>query len=165
MSEEGAAAPAAPRWQVLGFVLLTAMGGYAVAVSLRLGLWRQGSPGEGLFPFITAVTMMTFSLIGLVGALRAVPRPEATGAELRDAPLRIGVYVAGLVFYAAALDALGFIVSTIVAVVFILRCAERYSWLTAFALAAGTAAGCQVLFVTWLGAILPTGFLWDALFY
>ena len=29
----------------------------ALAISLRLGLWRQNSPGEGLFPFLTALAM------------------------------------------------------------------------------------------------------------
>ena len=75
--------------------------------------------------------------------------------------MRVGAYLVGLVFYATTLDALGFIVSTIVVVLFILRFAEGYSWRTTLVLAIGTAATCQVLFVRWLGAILPTGFLWD----
>ena len=56
-------------------------------------------------------------------------------------------------------------VSTVVTVVFILRFAERYAWTTTIALATGTAAGCHLLFVYWLQAILPTGYLWDNLFY
>jgi hypothetical protein len=166
MSDEGATAPAARRWHVLGFVLLTAIGLYAVVVSLHLGLWRQGSPGEGLFPFMTAVAVTGFSLISLAGAWRSrdVPPPDARG-DLRASLLRIAIYVVGLVLYAATLDALGFAVSTIVAVVFILRFAERYAWLPTLALAVGTVAGCWLLFVYWLGAMLPTGSVWDALLY
>ena len=48
----------ANRWHVAGFVLLVATGVYAVAVSLQLGLWRQNSPGEGLFPFLAAASIM-----------------------------------------------------------------------------------------------------------
>ena len=81
--------------------------------------------------------------------------------DLRDTLLRVGAYLVGLVFYATTLDALGFIVSTIVVVLFILRFAEGYAWRTTLVLAIGTAAVCHVLFVRWLGAILPTGFLWD----
>ena len=55
------------------------------------------------------------------------------------------------------LDGLGFFLSTILVVVFILRVAEGYGWRTTLAIAAGTAVGCHVLFVYWLGAILPTG--------
>ena len=79
--------------------------------------------------------------------------------------LRLGAYLAALIFYAAVLDALGFIVSTVLVVVFILRIAEGYGWRTTLAVAAGTAAGCHVLFVYWLGAILPAGFLWDRMIY
>jgi hypothetical protein len=33
--------------------VLAGVGLVALAISLRLGLWRQSSPGEGLFPFLT----------------------------------------------------------------------------------------------------------------
>jgi hypothetical protein len=77
---------------------------------------------------------------------------------------RVSAYLVGLVFYAGALDALGFAASTIIVVVFILRFAERLTWRTTLAVAVGAAATCQILFVRWLGAILPTGTLWDRLF-
>lgn len=161
--EDGSSPPTvAKRWHVLGFVLLVAAGVYAVAVSLRLGLWRQNSPGEGLFPFLAAGSLTVFGLIGLAGVLRAPETPSGAGTDdLRGTLLRVGAYLVGLVFYAGALDALGFIVSTILAVLFIMRFAERYAWRTTLALAVGTAAACHVLFVRWLGAILPTGYLWD----
>jgi putative tricarboxylic transport membrane protein len=158
----------ARKWHVLGFALLTVAGVYAVAVSLSLGLWRQNSPGEGLFPFITSVAVTAFSLAGLVG-LRRLPRlPVHSGAG--EQPLgatvkRLAAYLAALIFYAAALDGLGFALSTVLVVLFILRIAEGYSWRTTLAIAAGTAAGCHVLFVYWLGAILPIGTLWERLIY
>ena len=84
---------------------------------------------------------------------------------LRTTLVRLCAYLAALIFYAAALDALGFIVSTVLVVVFILRIAEGYGWHMTLGIAVGTAVGCQLLFVYWLGAILPTGFLWDKMFY
>lgn len=167
--EDGHSPPAiARRWHLLGFMLLVAAGAYAVAVSLQLGLWRQASPGEGLFPFLAAVAMTVFAVAGLAGVLRArptrEPQPSDRGGDLRLTLLRVGAYLVGLVFYAATLDALGFAVSTIVVVIFILRFAERYAWGTTLGLAVATAAACHVLFVRWLGAILPTGFLWDRWF-
>ena len=70
-------------------------------------------------------------------------------------------YVAVLLFYALTLESLGFIVATVVSVSAILRFAERYSWTATFAIAIGAAAACHVLFSLWLGAMLPTGTLWD----
>ena len=158
----------ARKWHVLGFVCLVAAGVYAIAASLALGLWRQSSPGEGLFPFIAATAVTAFSLAGLGGVLSTRHAPSQTGNGehgLRTTVLRLGAYLAALVFYAAVLDALGFIVSTVLVVVFILRIAEGYGWRTTLGVAAGTAIGCQLLFVYWLGAILPTGFLWDRMIY
>lgn len=166
--EQGGQTPAVARkWHVLGFVLLAAAGVYAVAVSLALGLWRQNSPGEGLFPFIASLAVTVFSLAGLAGALSAhhAPSPPDHGEHgLRTTVVRLCAYLAALIFYAAALDALGFIVSTVLVVLFILRIAEGYGWRMTLGIAVGTAVGCQLLFAYWLGAILPAGFLWDRMF-
>ena len=51
--------------------------------------------------------------------------------------------------------------ATIVSVAAILRFAERYSWVATLAIAIGAAAACHVLFERWLGAILPSGTLWE----
>jgi putative tricarboxylic transport membrane protein len=166
-SDQTPAVDVARKWHVLGFALLAAAGAYAVAVSLSLGLWRQNSPGEGLFPFITACAVTVFALAGLAG-LRGQPRvpahPGYAEQPLRSTVKRLAAYLAALVFYAAALDWLGFVLATILVVLFILRMAEGYNWRTTLTIAIGTAAGCHVLFVYWLGAILPAGALWDRLF-
>jgi Tripartite tricarboxylate transporter TctB family len=70
-------------------------------------------------------------------------------------------YVAVLLFCALTLQSLGFVVATIVSVAAILRFAERYSWVATLAIAIGAAAACHVLFERWLGAILPSGALWE----
>ena len=129
MSEQ---APAAPRARLVAHAVLAGIGLVALAISLRLGLWRQSSPGEGLFPFLTALAMVMFSVAGLV---RDWLRREAAAA-------RAGGDRAGL----------------------IRRVAERYPWAATLALTAGTVIGCQVLFVLWLGAMLPTGTLWADVF-
>jgi putative tricarboxylic transport membrane protein len=168
VEESGQTPTVARKWHVLGFALLVAAGAYTLAASLSLGLWRQNSPGEGLFPLITAAAVTAFSLAGLAGMLRSrhwPTRSEHGDAGGRTTVMRLGAYLAALIFYAAVLDALGFIVSTILVVVFILSVAEGYGWRTTLAVAAGTAAGCYFLFVYLLGAILPIGYLWDRMFF
>jgi Tripartite tricarboxylate transporter TctB family len=153
-------------WHILGFVLLTAAGAYAIGVALSLGLWRQNSPGEGLFPFIAATFVTVFSLGCLVGTWRARAMPAGPAdTALRATLLRVGAYLAGLIVYAATLDALGFSVATVLVVTFILRVAEGYPWRTTLVLSIGAAVICHILFVRWLGAILPTGYLWDGIFF
>jgi hypothetical protein len=151
---------ASPRSRLIGHAVLAAAGVAALAISLRLGLWRQNSPGEGLFPFIMSLAMVTFSTAGLARDwMKLEARPDQASGD-RSGLLRVAAYLGALVFYAGSLELLGFIVATTISVVFILRRAERYSWLATLALTAGTVIGCQVLFVLWLGAILPSGTLW-----
>jgi putative tricarboxylic transport membrane protein len=162
MSDESAPSPPATRTaRLLGFAVLGAAGVYALGVALNLGLWRGRSPGEGLFPFLTALGMIAFSAAGALAALRAPRDPALRDQPARPQFARMGAYVAVLLFYALALESLGFIVATIVSVAVILRFAERYPWLATLAIAIGAAAACHVLFGVWLGAILPTGTLWD----
>ena len=165
MSEHGTGAAGAPRrGRLAGHVVLAAAGLVALAISLRLGLWRQSSPGEGLFPFLAALAMVAFSVAGLVRDwMKRAAAPARTVSD-RTGVIRVGAYLGALVFYAVSLEFLGFIVATALTITFILRVAERYTWAATLALTAGTVIGCQVLFVLWLGAMLPTGTLWADLF-
>ena len=63
-------------------------------------------------------------------------------------------------FYAVSLEFLGFIAATAITITFILRFAERYPWARDARVDRRHLIGCQVLFVLWLGAMLPTGTLW-----
>ena len=157
---------ASPRGRLVGHALLAALGLVALAISLRLGLWRQNSPGEGLFPFLTALAVVAFGAAGLVAdwARRTSAIAQERPVADRRRVARVAAYLGALVFYAVSLEFLGFAVATAITVTFILRCAERYSWRATLALTAGTVIGCQLLFVLWLGAILPTGTLWASLF-
>jgi len=162
MSEQAQAA--SWRARLVAHAVLAGIGLIALAISLRLGLWRQSSPGEGLFPFLTALAMVTFSVAGLI--CDWMKRAAAPARTVRDRAglIRVGAYLGALVFYAVSLEFLGFIVATALTITFIVRVAERYPRAATLALTAGTVIGCQVLFVLWLGAMLPTGTLWADVF-
>ena len=162
MSEQTPAV--SPSGRLIGHAVLAAAGVLALVIALRLGLWRQNSPGEGLFPFLTALAVVAFSMAGLIGDWTKRRGAQDHTAADRRGLMRVAAYLGALVFYAVSLEFLGFIVATAITITFILRIAERYSWLATLALTAGTVVGCQVLFVLWLGAILPTGALWESLF-
>lgn len=166
-------APVAPVWgRFAAHAVLAAVGMLALVTSLRLGAWRQSSPGEGLFPFLTALAMVVFGTAGLAQDwtkpwTKRWTKPRSTHVPApggRAGLARVAAYLGALIFYAASLEALGFITATSTTIIFILRFAERYSWLATLALTAGTVIGCQILFVLWLGAILPVGTLWESLF-
>jgi putative tricarboxylic transport membrane protein len=142
---------------LLGLGIIALLGATAAVIAFRLGLWRQGSPGEGLFPFMVASAVVVFSVASM--PLRVADGPDGERPNI----LRVGAYLGALIFYATTLEALGFVAATAIMIVFILRAAERYSWRMVAALTVGTIAFCHVLFVRWLGAQLPVGALWDGL--
>ena len=137
-----------------------------IAVAINLGLWRGRSPGEGLFPFITAAGMIVFSIAGWPADGAAWPRARRERSARARTPSATAILAHGLLRRGAAVlraDAgkPRLHRRTIVSVAAILRFAERYSWIATLAIAIGAAAACHVLFGFWLGAILPTGTLWE----
>src|SRR5262245_11661674 len=113
MSNEPTDAPVARRWHIAGMLLLTALGIYAVAVALKLGLWRQNSPGDGRLPVIAAWSMTAFTVIVLVSAISMEDRPITEGAADSGAKLNhAAAHLLSLVYYSVALDPLGFEAST-----------------------------------------------------
>ena len=155
----------ARRWHVCGLLLLTAAGIGALIEAWRLGLWRQNSPGEGLFPFLAAVAVTGLALFGLVSAARmAEPSRAASSTDEQGATIkRIAWYLIGLGFYVGAIEPLGIAVSTVLVVALILRFAERHSVLESLGIAIATAVGCELIVALWPGAGLPRGWLWDRL--
>ena len=147
--------------RAVSLLLLTAIGLYATWFSWRIGLWRGSSPGEGLFPFLAALAVTLLSAVGLAGLMLEARSADSAVRLGPAARRRLGFYLAALVFYGGTLELLGFFVSTILSLAFILKVAERYSWRMTLALVAGTVIGSYLLFVVWLGVIFPDGVLWD----
>jgi len=159
-----APAPVASRTgRAVSLVLLALVGLYAACFSWTIGLWRGSSPGEGLFPFFAALAVTLLSVVGLFALrLESRHREEAPTRLEPGAVRRLGFYLAALMFYGATLELLGFFVSTILSLTFILSVAERYSWRMTLTLVAGTVVGSHLLFAVWLGVIFPEGILWQA---
>ncbi len=124
-----------PRGRLVGHAVLAAAGLGALAIALRLGLWRQNSPGEGLFPFLAALAMVAFSVAGLVRDWTKLEQAHERSGERPNGPQFASRPIsARSCSMRSALEFLGFIVASAITLVFILRFAERYSWLATLAL-------------------------------
>ncbi|MBI4537161.1 MAG: tripartite tricarboxylate transporter TctB family protein [candidate division NC10 bacterium] len=143
--------------------LLWAVGILAIAMALRLGLWRSGSPGPGLFPFLAALAIVVLATIGMMAAaLRRWPAAPAETIHARGR-WRIALYVVALIAYALLLEPLGFHAATTLALLVISRAAERLRWRTVVPLIAGTLFFTHLVFARWLGVYFPAGTLWGDL--
>jgi putative tricarboxylic transport membrane protein len=122
---------------------------------IRLGLGKIVEPEPGFFPFLSGVTLTILSLVLFFQALigrRAGTR--ASGKLWRPAAI-----VMGLVIYVLIFDIAGYILSTVILSVIVLRVLEpKTRWIFAV-VSLILAVGSYLLFDRLLGVLLPGGIL------
>ena len=142
-------------WAAVG--LFFAAGGHLYALK------RAGIPGPGFLPFFAGIILLGLSLVLLISALRRRrAHPVSTVPEAcapRRVELRKSVQVfATLLFYALALESLGFAATTFIFMIFFLRLESR-RWPTVVPVALGFTAFFFILFKVLLNVPLPAGIL------
>lgn len=159
--------------------MLATIAGVAVLAAwqaLRLGLGAGLEPGPGMFPLAVAVVVFGLACATLAAIAREprgpdrapqqqqqqqqsqpgpAPAPDAA-SDVRPAR-RVAWYAATILAWSFTLPWLGFTVSSALALVAILRGAERQPWWVSLAFAAVAALACRWLFETLLGVPLPHG--------
>ena len=122
--------------------------------SYRLGMGTFNKPGSGLFPFITGL------LIGVLSTVRQFSPGEQNRIPNVSAPLnRMLLMAAALFVYAFLLDKIGFILSTILLIVFFLRVIEAKSWIVTALIAIPTPFCTYLVFKVLLRVQMPIGFI------
>ena len=127
--------------------------------SIRLSLGNFHNPGPGFFPFIAG------SIVAILGlAIHLQSRSKATAREPRERlwtdPKRIQKMVfttLALLAYGFGMDYLGFLVSTFIFLVFLLRMIEPQRWSLVLLESALASAISYLVFDVWLQAQLPKG--------
>lgn len=133
-----------------GALVLAALGALALAEALRIpDAWL----GARLLPAVVGTALLFLAAAHL--ALPAVEAAWPDPAGGRRAALVFGL----LALYVALLAPLGFLASTGLFVLVLLRVLGRFSWATVIGLAVAVALVSQVVFRRWLGMPLPPGIL------
>ena len=128
--------------------------------SYKLNIGTLHNPGPGFYPFSIGLTLILFSLIVLLSSIflqKEEASQEKTGekSNIKD----ILLVVISLFLYAIVYEHLGFVLSTFLFIIFILKIIERKKWPVAISFAFFTAAISYVVFNLWLNANLPKGIL------
>jgi len=128
--------------------------------SYKLNIGTLHNPGPGFYPFSIGLTLILFSLIVLLSSIflqKEEASQEKTGekSNIKD----ILLVVISLFLYAVVYEHLGFVLSTFLFIIFILKIIERKKWPVAISFAFFTAAISYVVFNLWLNANLPKGIL------
>lgn len=150
-------------------ITVTLVGAYALDIAFDLELTGEdGVPGPGLFPALLSAFMVLLGLLLVVSATRRLvsdetdddePEPGFTRSGLR----RAGVVIVSLVVGVILLPILGFLLTGILLVAFLVFGVEGRHSLGAAAASILIPVAAHVLFVTLLGVRLPDGVLASAL--
>ncbi len=137
-------------------VVLLVFGLGGVLETRRLTIGDAGHPGPGFFPFWLAVGLSMVALALLLARRPAAPPPAVVpGRRVRRD--RVVLALAASTLYAFALQPLGFVLSTLLFLLFMLSAIEPRRWASSIAIATATSAACHLLFKVWLDVQLPAG--------
>jgi putative tricarboxylic transport membrane protein len=115
------------------------------------------SPAPGLFPFVAGIVLSVLSMAILLKALFV---KQKTGLrELWGRSNCLGVlYAAGALFiYAILLEWVGFVITTVLLLIFLFRAIEPQKWRMAIGLGISSSIGFYLLFDRVLQVLLPRG--------
>ena len=135
---------------VCGAVLLV-LAAASLVEALRL---KDSWQGARLMPAVLA------GVLALLAAGHLQPSPAGAQMAAPDWPdaggrRRIAAVFGALVIYVALLEPLGFLLSTALFVLFVVRVLGAWSWMTTAGLTLAIALACHVVFKRWLGMPLP----------
>jgi putative tricarboxylic transport membrane protein len=139
-------------------LILCGLGYFLAATQYPIG--EQDNPGPGLMPRLLGIAFVLLSASLLVtnwlGRRSGPPlSPPHRGESLKlKTPLQVTVI---LIFYVAALQPLGFALSTFLAIFFTTRFMGLEEWRKPVLLSLGTVALAHLLFVLLLDVPLPVG--------
>lgn len=123
----------------------------------QLGLGSVTEPGSGFIFFWSGLILVILSLIALAESLRSSEEIAQETGGMNWA--KIGLVLFSLVLYAFFFERLGFVATTFVLLMFLLRWIERTTWARSLGVASAAALGSFAIFELWLNIRLPKGIL------
>jgi len=140
-------------------VTLLALALAALLEASKLPFGRVGAPHAGFFPFILAIFLAIFSLVflaQLIGGHKGETGDSRAGSATWK---KIILAVGALVVFGALFESLGYVISTFLFMVFLLRAVERQKWSLVVVVSFATSLSTYLVFGLLLGTPLPGGIL------
>ena len=137
----------------MGLGVWVALGGW----QLDFGEWRD--PGPGFIPVLSGI--LIFSLSALWLAMTLIKKwgmePRRKFFSEPGSLFKIALSVLALVVYTLLLSQVGFLISTLVLLIFLLRAIEPQSWRMTLTMAFLVTIFCVLCFQVWLQVQFPEG--------
>ena len=136
-----------------GFLLLALVG---VEESLRLPLGSWQSPAPGLFPLLVSLVLAGMALTLVIVAL-GTHATALPGESPAARPTKVWWTVAGLLAFYALLERLGFLIASVLLLVFLLRAIAGQRWRVTLAIGVAASLASYLVFDRLLKLPLPRG--------
>ncbi len=128
--------------------------------SYRLGLGRLHQPGPGSVFFCAGIFLGVLSLVTILRA-RGQKEAEQPGTSIlgEQSKTKIVLVLIAVFLYAIFMEKLGFVLVTLLLLIFLLLFIERKGWFYSILASLLMTTGAYLIFEIWLKSQLPKGWL------
>jgi putative tricarboxylic transport membrane protein len=147
------------RSDIAAGLILLGFAGVILLQSRGLAFGNIRTPHTGFFPSVLALLLVILSLVLLGQALRKSESGTSLWQISAESWKRIGFILGAMIGFALVLERLGYLLSTFILMVFLLRAIEPQRWIVVITVALLTALVSYVIFASLLGIPLPAGIL------
>jgi len=145
---------------ISGFCLFS-LGLVLALLCFRLSVWRSG-PQEGFFPLVIAIVIIGLSLLLLIQSLFFRIQEKEDVSVKKEGKIhlsRVLSYIIATLLYGILLESIGFLISSALLLIFILKVVEKRSWKVTIVLGSASVLISYILFAYFLGVPLPRGLI------
>ena len=139
-------------------VVLLALSGFVIQETWRMPASATFGPGPAFLPFWLGVLLAVFATILLVSAWRSQATEKDNNSIFpgKQALFAIVLVLVGLAGYILLIEVLGYLVDTLLFIVFLMKAVEREKWPLTLMVAVGTTAALFITFQFLLQITLPS---------
>lgn len=131
--------------------------------SIQLSVWSKFGPDEGFFPLAVAIIIVGLSLIIIIRTFLTTEgekRKKITEEQKkRERIFKVSAYSILMLIYGLLIERIGFLISSTLVIIPLLKIVERQTWKATVLLGFGSIVICYVLFVYFLSVPLPKGLI------
>ncbi len=148
------------RYDLASTLCLIVLAAFVIVGGFRLGFGEWREPGPGFLAVVSGLMLGVLAVLWFGLTVTSRRRPgEATGRFAVDprSARKVGLTTTALIAFALLLEPLGFPLTTLAFMLFLLRMIEPQRWGFALTVSVVTVIVCVVVFQVWLQVQFPEG--------
>ena len=148
------------RYDLASTLFLIVLAAFVIVSGLRLGFGAWREPGPGFLAVVSGLMLGALAAIWFALTITARRRPEDATRRCTADPSsmrKVGLTTAALIAFSLLLEPLGFPLTTLAFMLFLLRIIEPQRWGFALTVSVVTVVLCVVVFQVWLQVQFPEG--------